>query len=161
MMPVTFDRAGLTGAGFQGFSSVAELAEPGGTQPIPSDPGVYVVLREAHGVPKFLDVGTGGWFQEADPNVATDLLRDRWVSTTPVLYVGKASSLRARVRQLVQFGQGKAVGHYGGRYLWQVAGSSWFVVAWQIDLAPARRESQLLSAFHEAHGSLPFANLRW
>ena len=55
------------------------------------------------------------------------------------------------------------MGHWGGRYLWQLADSSEFVIAWQespTEVNPRDEEKQLLRRFRETHGRLPFANLR-
>ena len=110
--------------------------------------------------PRFVDPGTGGWFKRTDPSVRVAVLRAKWVSGTPVVYIGMASSLRTRIGQLISFGSGRNVGHRGGRYLWQLADSATLIVAWRPDRNPGRLESELLRAFDGAHGALPFANLR-
>ncbi len=69
------------------------------------------------------------------------VLSSRWHATTDVLYIGKATSLRSRVGQLVRFGGGSPVGHWGGRYLWQVAGSAEFLVAWRAAADPGLMKS--------------------
>jgi hypothetical protein len=69
------------------------------------------------------------------------------------------SSLKLRIRALVDFGSGRPVGHRGGRYLWQLDGSSSFRVAWKP--APDARvlEIRLLTEFESEYGRLPFANI--
>jgi hypothetical protein len=154
-----FTKDGLEKAAFTGFTAVADLVidRCGDVGP---GPGVYVVLRVAPSRPRFLSTSVGGWFKGRDPTVDVALLRRRWVEDTHVLYIGKAgTSLRQRVRALVDYGSGRPVGHQGGRYLWQVEGSSSFLIAWK-PIADARREEiRLLDEFIGIHGSLPFANI--
>ena len=55
------------------------------------------------------------------------------------------------------------IGHWGGRYIWQLADSADLVVAWRRcnEGETAReREVELLSAFTQQYARLPFANLR-
>jgi excinuclease UvrABC nuclease subunit len=77
-----------------------------------------------------------------------------------VLYIGKADALRRRVRQYMAFGAGRPVGHWGGRLIWQLADSDALLVAWRETAEPLRVEAELLNAFADVFGSLPFANLR-
>lgn len=158
---ITFDRGGLEREGFSGFVPVATLAGPRGLDQVPRDPGVYVLVRAGTEEPHFIDPGTGGWFKGTDPNVRKGVLAANWVAAAPVVYIGMASSLRARVSQLIRFGQGRNVGHKGGRYLWQLADSGKLLLARQVHRAPAARESELLEAFVGEYGAFPFANLRW
>ena len=62
--------------------------------------------------------------------------------------------------QLVRFGRGEPIAHWGRRVLWQLADHEDLVVAWQMAEDPVGREAALLAAFREQHGRLPFANLR-
>jgi hypothetical protein len=156
-----FDRVGLEHAGFVGFVPVRALAQPGGLSVLPQDPGAYVLLRETLTAPRFVDPGTGGWFKGADPNVRVTVLAGNWVSDASVVYIGMASGLYERLGQLIKFGQGRNIGHKGGRYLWQLADAEDLLVAWQVHADPARRESDLLKTFAATYGVLPFANLRW
>lgn len=68
-------------------------------------------------------------------------------------------SLRIRIAELLDFGAGRPVAHYGGRYLWQVEGSERFLVAWRADVDPTRSENRLLRVFSERFGSYPYANI--
>lgn len=158
---IMFDRAGLERAGFAGLVTVAALSRPGAFQSLPRDPGVYVLVRDAVAGPAFIDPGTGGWFKDTDPNVRVAVLEANWIADASVVYIGMASSLRTRVGQLIKFGQGKNIGHKGGRYLWQLAGSGDLIVAWQICAEPRDRESELLRAFVDRYGAFPYANLQW
>jgi len=78
-----------------------------------------------------------------------------------VVYIGMASSLQERLGQLIKFGEGRNIGHKGGRYLWQLADSGKLLIAWQVAADPRRRESALLRSFVDIYGAFPFANLRW
>lgn len=155
-----FDRAGLEARGFVGFRRVAELRASTGLRTLPVEGGVYVVAIE-DSRPDFVDPGTGGWFKGSDPNVAVQTLRSKWVDGAYVVYIGKATSFRTRIGQLIKFGEGRDIGHKGGRYLWQLKGAEELVVAWQVHPDPAGEESALLEAFVAEYGTFPFANLRW
>ena len=68
-----------------------------------------------------------------------------------------------RLRQYARFGAGAPVGHWGGRYIWQLADSSELLVAWHViswyEIA-RDYERRLLKRFAELHdGRRPFANL--
>ena len=159
--------ASLRKQGFDGFVTFAELR--GGTRKkIPAVPGVYLVLRDLESCPEFLDVGTGGHFEGKDPNAPIPELKAKWVQGAVIVYVGQAGSnskgtLRKRIGQLIRFGQGKPVGHRGGRYIWQLRGAERLLVCWMnvADEDPRKVELELIEAFKSAYsGRLPFANLR-
>jgi len=145
--------------GFTGFASVADLQRSGGAAP-PQVPGVYVVLRSSPEDPSFLTASIGGWFKGRDPSVPSLTLRQKWVEGTPILYVGRTGNLQRRIKQLVKFGEGSPVGHWGGRYLWQLSGSDALLIAWRPDPEFVRAEAAMLATFVVQHGRLPFANLR-
>ena len=128
--------------------------------------GVYVVITPDAFLPRFLESGTGGFFKGTDPNVAISVLKSHWVEGVRVLNIGKAggisskSSLRKRIRQYLKFGQGKAIGHRGGRHIWQLEGSASLLIAWKTTTREPRDvERELISAFRVRHGRRPFANL--
>jgi hypothetical protein len=119
---MTIDIGVFRRKGFEGFVSAKRLREQGANDAPPA-PGVYVVLREESGPPKFLDASRGGWFKERDPSVDIAALERKWIAGEPLLYIGKADQvkgLRGRIWALVRFGDTKPVGHWGGRYLWQL-----------------------------------------
>jgi hypothetical protein len=123
--------------------------------------GVYVVLSPDTGRPKFLDESSGGHFKGRDPTVSVARLQQEWVDGTRVLYVGNAGCLQSRIKQLIGFGYGKPVGHWGGRLLWQLAGRERLLVAWRETPGedPAEVESRMLTAFSAEFHRRPFANL--
>jgi hypothetical protein len=160
-----FSAAGLRAAGFVGFVTVAQLrADACG--PVPTRPGIYVVLRASDAPPRFLRDSPAGWFKGVDPSETVSVLRARWVLGAPLLYVGKATAgrqqrrhLRKRLGELLGFGAGRPIGHRGGRYLWQIEGSDGFLVAWRPDDDPTAAENEVLRAFTAGYGSCPFANV--
>lgn len=136
---------------------------------VPPHPGVYVIIRNHCRKPRLLASSTGGHFRSKDPTVPRRTLEEKWVATAKVLYIGKAggrsqkASLRSRIRAYMQFGRGKARSHRGGRYIWQLAASRDLLVHWKVvpgGREPVAVERELLDAFREHHGVLPFANLR-
>jgi hypothetical protein len=152
-----FSRAWLESSGFVGFRPTGDLEQAPGA--IPSGPGVYAVLHTSSQPPQFLERSTGGWFKGRDPSVPVSVLRPRWHATTPIVYFGKADSLRRRIRLLLRFGRGQPVAHWGGRYLWQLDRSRSFEIAWRETDQPRALEAELLTDFAAHFGALPFANI--
>ena len=161
------NREFLQAQGFEGFKTMGELMD-GARTLIPAQKGVYVVLRESESAPKFLSEGTGGFFKGKSPNVSIAELEANWVEGTPVVYIGKAggvgssATLQKRLGQYLRFGQGANVGHWGGRYIWQLADSRDLIVCWKVlpNDEPREVERQMIADFKAAHaGKRPFANL--
>lgn len=144
---------------FDGHKTVATLAN--NSHLIPDVPGVYLVLFKGENQ-EFLTHGTGGYFKGKDPNVSIQELENNWVSGTEIVYIGKATSLKKRLGQLIKFGNGQAIGHWGGRLLWQLKGSSELVICWlpTPNQVPENVESELIAEFKSIHGKRPFTNLR-
>lgn len=152
-----FSSEGLLARGFAGFTVLRNLD----TRRAPAQGGVYTVLRRSTEPPSFLTVSLGGRFKGKDPTVSSRELSEDWVTGTPVVYIGKATSLRARLRQYRDFGNGKPVGHWGGRYIWQLADAAELLVAWKPTAEEPRTvEAEMIAAFVQQFGKRPFANLR-
>ena len=151
--------------GFTGFKKMSELFLDSSS--IPDIKGVYLVLHLDKKSPEFLTVGSGGHFKGKNPNVLTTELKSNWVDKTIVIYIGKAGSdsnsatLRSRLKQYFGFGQGKNIGHYGGRFIWQLKNSKDLVVCWKSlpTEDPRTFESNLIRQFVLTFGHRPFANL--
>ena len=152
-------------AGFMGFKKVSELFVD--TSLIPKEKGVYLVLNPNLKSPIFLQTGTGGYFKGKNPNVPIDELKLNWVDNSLVVYIGKAgkdgsqATLQSRLRQYLHFGQGRNVGHWGGRLIWQLKNSAELIVCWKTLLIsdPRTVEAQLIRQFVSEFTKRPFANL--
>lgn len=151
-----FNREWLESQGFSGFCTFNDIEQEG----FPGAGGVYVVLHNGDDPVRFLSVSTGGWFKGRDPTVDPAILELKWIAATPVIYIGKATNLKTRLGQLRAFGMGKAVGHWGGRYIWQVQGANRHRLAWKVtDKVPREAEQVLLASFVAEFGHRPFANI--
>lgn len=145
--------------GFEGFVPFNELLS---SVQLPKLKGVYVVLRTKREKVSFLEEGSGGYFKDKNPNVSIDELVDNWIDNAIVLYIGKASNLKNRLSIYKRFGEGKNLGHYGGRYIWQIKNAmSDLVVCWKAtnEGDEDKTESDLIYSFREQYGKRPFANL--
>lgn len=150
--------------GFQGFKTVAELNRLG-VDIIPDKMGTYLVLyKQNH--PVFLKNSIGGHFKGKDPSVPVSKLVNSWISNEEIIYIGQAggngskATLRKRLKQYLQFGSGKPVGHWGGRYIWQLKDSEKLVIAWKETAQdPYIIETEMINKFKSKHGERPFANL--
>jgi hypothetical protein len=156
----------LRGRGFEGFVPVSELVRSRCCE-VPEVPGIYCVLRLNAEPPKFLDQSVGGNFKGKDPTVAVQRLERKWISNAVVLNIGKAggrggATLKSRINQYMLFGQGKQIGHRGGRYIWQLHDSQNLILCWMPtpESMPRDVEKALIREFEEAYQGLPFANLR-
>jgi hypothetical protein len=161
-MPASFERADLERVGFVGWRTWTDLRTSHFSE-VPALPAAYVVYRCDMSEPVFLTSSSGGRFKDRDPSVAIPTLRAKWVPRARVVYIGKANVASQRLRQFARFGTGERVGHWGGRYIWQLADSTDLLVAWHgIAWSETARdyEKRLLARFGELHGGAkPFANL--
>lgn len=160
-----FDESGLVARSFQGFHTFKELR----IDEVPKAPGVYVVLRSVQFAHLVLEESVGGRFKHKDPSADSGILTERMNYLSDTLYIGKADAgpkanrgLQKRVSELAKFGNGLPVGHWGGRYLWQLSESTSLRVAWKEthDRSAREAERELLEEFLDLHGQLPFANIR-
>jgi hypothetical protein len=152
--------------GFQGFITIGHLFND--RSKLPKEKGVYMILIPSSFIPKFKTVGTGGYFKGKNPNLTLEELQNNWVENESIIYIGKAGSetgsatLKSRLNQYLNFGQGKAVGHWGGRLIWQLQNSENLIVCWKTTQGeePSKVESKLIESFKAIHNKRPFANLR-
>jgi len=133
---------------------------------VPTQKGVYLIIRYSLGKPNFLEKSVGGYYKGLYPSYRKDDVVSNWVDGARVLYVGKASGkkgLRQRLRQFVQFGLGKPVAHRGGRLIWHLKDNQDLTVRWfeSGDRDPEEVETTLIKIFKDVHrGKRPFANLQ-
>lgn len=150
--------------GFEGFLPLAAVRNS--LLQIPSDFGIYAVVRPDRAAPEFLAKSGAGRFKGLNPAYPVDELKRKWVRGADVLYIGKAGptarrTLRRRILELIQFGSGEPVGHRGGRALWQLVGIWQARIAWKVAPdVPRRSERELLAKFEREFGILPYANFR-
>jgi len=146
----------LSEIGFEGFE---RLLDPGLARKLPHASGIYVALLDPPTPVQFLTRSVGGHFKDKDPTVREDVLRQKYIAGCVTQYIGRATTLDQRVPQLARFGRGEPVGHWGGRYLWQLPEHRNLRVAWRLEADPAQAEADLLDEFETTYGQLPFANL--
>lgn len=165
MVYVVTTRADLDELGFLGFVPFSELPESG----VPEGGGVYAVLRVASAPPAFLDESAAGRHKGRNPTVSIEKLDSAWVPGVEVVYIGKATpgaagrrGLRKRLDEYRRHGAGERVGHWGGRYVWQLADAEKLLVAWLPTPGQdaSEVEGKLIALFLEQVGRLPFANLK-
>lgn len=155
----------IKNAGFIGFSKMSELFVDSST--IPKIKGVYLVLNPNYRKPEYLQIGTGGHFKGKNPNVLIDELESNWVENSLVVYIGKAggltskATLNSRLKQYFRYGQGKNIGHWGGRLIWQLKNCNDLIVCWKplLNNDPRTFESSLIKRFVSKFSKRPFANL--
>ena len=163
----------LKEAGFKGFVPVSVLkttgiySKDGAADRELDKAGVYMVVRDTTGAPSFREIGTGGHFKGKNPNVPIRELENEWVDGETVIYIGKAggqksnATLRKRLKQYIRFGSGEAVGHWGGRYIWQLEDADQLLFCWKAYADAEQLEKALIATFKECHdGKRPFANLK-
>ncbi len=145
--------------GFEGWLTIDQMRN-GGITDVPTQAGVYTVLRETAAAPSFLAGSPGAPVKGRDPTVTLSSLEANWVEGAQILYIGRAGALRRRLRELVRFGAGSPTSNWGGRLLWQLSDAPDLVVAWRLtgDDPPKAAEAALLADFRARHGKPPFAN---
>lgn len=151
--------------GFKGFETVETLMMYECSQ-VHKQKGIYFVLN-TNGSPSFLQQSVGGHFKNRNPTVSVNELKENWVDSTLVVYIGKAggsnsrATLQSRLKQYMRFGEGEPVGHWGGRLIWQLANNSDLTICYKTLSAsePRDEEKKLILDFELNYGKMPFANL--
>lgn len=122
---------------------------------LPTRPGLYLILWPAE-LP--LEI-------RPEAGAAGEGLRQRWQAInhrtpTDILYIGKADSLRQRIRQLARFGRGHATNHPGGRDLWWIDGieQAGLLIVECPDGRQTGFENESLERFHAEHADYPLGN---
>lgn len=163
---------------FEGFKQIGDLFKDHSS--IPEERGNYLVLYLQGGQPEFIKPGVGGFFKNRDPNVETDKLKCNWISGEIVIYIAQAggiqrgkwsnATLRERISTYMEFGKTKPVGHWGGRYIWQIKNYGDLVICWKPlpnkIRDPKQTEYKMIQEFKKLHENRmcnegrPFANLK-
>ena len=148
----------LRGQGFDGHVAVADLRRGNGDK-IPDALSVYLVLRDSASNPEFLETGTDGHFKGKDPNIPIARLVDEWVEGSMVVYVDQTGNkskgtLKRRIGTVTRVGQGAAVGHWGGRLVWQLARADRLLFCWKeiADDDSRNVEKELIETFASTYG---------
>jgi hypothetical protein len=159
--------ANIDGTSLDGFSEPISIGALHETRcsAVPQDSGIYLIVRTSDCLPKFLEKSTGGAFKKRDPSCLPEFIRKNWVQGARVMYVGKAAGrrgLRRRLDDLVAFGYGEAVGHWGGRLLWHLPEAEKLLVRWRTCSTEQadRAETNAIGSFKTLYGKRPYANLR-
>ena len=155
----------LKQSGLSGFKTVKELWQDKSC--LPKVPGVYLVLNPTKRY-EFISPGVGGFFKGRNPNVPIQELRYNEVPNSLVVYVDKAggtpgkATLRSRLGQYLRFGQGKPVGHWGGRHIWQLKNHQSLIFCWKPtpEEMPRAIEQRLIREYQTQFLKRPFANLQ-
>lgn len=159
--------ASIDGISLEGFSepvSFGILRETRCSR-VPQHSGIYLVLRMADCRPEFLVKSTGGAFKKKDPTCPAEFVFKNWIEGACVVYIGKAAGeggLRRRLDDLIAFGYGKPLGHWGGRLLWHLPEKEKLLVRWRIcavgeaDMAETKAIADFKSIYA---GRRPYANL--
>jgi hypothetical protein len=143
-----------------------ERPRPNWSQIPPDKHCVYVIYCDGGGMPDFKEVSNGGSFKKHSPTVPVGTLKDAWVDGAFLLNVGETHgttmNLRKRIKRYIRCGLGKATGHYGGRYAWQLPDDMQddLLVAWKWEGVedPQELEVSIARAFRAQHsGKYPFA----
>ena len=146
---------------FKGFKTIRELKES--CSEVPSSNGVYLVLRRNNQQPIFSISSLGGYVKVPNdsPCYSLSYLQEQYVNGTCILYIGKSTNMRSRLRSYMRFGQGKRASHGGGRAIWQMTDVDDFVICWAETLENSRMvEWRMIQAFKLSHeGKRPFANM--
>ncbi|MGZ2370407.1 hypothetical protein ACXR6G_11510 [Ancylomarina sp. YFZ004] len=159
------DIKGLEEHGFRGFKTIEELWD--NRSSIPKEKGVYLVIDPNYKNTEYIPTGVGGFFKGKNPNVSISELKCNFVPNSLVVYIGKAGSLtgkatlNSRLGQYLRFGQTKNVGHWGGRYIWQIKNHSDLIFCWKTipTEEPREIEKLLLEQYATSFNKRPFANL--
>lgn len=152
---------------FVGFETIGEL-QRNNCEHVSEKRGVYIVIQTPVSEPKFISFSNAGHFKQKNPTVSLERLYKHWVDSAIVVYIGKSGSstnkrsLKMRFCEFVNFGMGQPVGHWGGRFIWQLANSDKLQICWKPTLVeePIDVERRLIREFKEYYKKRPFANLR-
>lgn len=159
------DITSIKESGFEGFIKINELMMTNCAN-VPRQQGIYFVLNPTR-QRDLSDLNVGGHFKGRNPTISFTELQSNWVDDTLVLYIGKAggfssqATLHSRLKQYMRFGNGEPVGHWGGRFIWQLNNNQDLVIGWKPlpGEEPREVEKRLIREFTTVYRKRPFANL--
>ena len=114
-------------------------------------PGVYAISVVA---------GATDTCERVDVSTLSPAQRDRWLPRHPIIYIGRAGSLSDRLHQFYTHRYGDHAPHRGGQDV-LLLGHLQRWVFWSPTLRFQAAEHDLIHAFVEHSGHLPFANRRF
>lgn len=128
---------------------------------IPEEPGVYWILSPEGFSIRFHQMP----YHPKCKLYPVELLQAKLTNCNDkqILYIGKAQGkkgLRQRVRQYMNYGQGKSNIHQGGRAVWQIEDSEFLLLGYEVCHHADVRERQLLSEYRAQNFFYPLANWR-
>lgn len=128
---------------------------------IPDTPGIYWI---------FAPEGMPVLFHEREYHPKAQIyplekLHNKFALCTEhkTLYIGKAEGkrgLQQRLKQYMDYSQGKGTIHRGGRAIWQIENAEFLLVAYETCEHPSIQEHQLLQCYRKQNGTYPLANWR-
>lgn len=156
----------MKSSGFFGFEEIQSLMNNNCTN-VPERKGIYFVLTDEIS-PEFLSQSVGGHFKGKNPTVNISKLYQKWVNNSVVIYIGQAGggtskeTLNDRLKTYMSFGKENPVGHWGGRYIWQLKNNRRLKICWKSisNDDPEKVEKSLIKEFESQFGKKPFANIR-
>lgn len=126
-----FKRKHLEYYAFKGFIPIRDLRGDK-IKEVPTNPGLYVVLREDDTEPNFLDKNVADFYTKKSYTFDIELLKERWVKGQHLIYISAAKSLRQKIRWYLKYKKGfEHETKIAGRIIWQIEGHNDFVIAWQ------------------------------
>ena len=128
---------------------------------VPNAPGVYWVFAP-EGMPVCFSEQTERFKAKSYPAKTLQEKYERCADKS-ILYIGKAEGkrgLRQRLKQYMDYGQGKGNIHAGGRAIWQISECGLLLLGYEVCENAGERERQLLQEYREKNGSYPLANWR-
>ena len=119
-------------------------------EPVPErGPGVYVIARVA-------SADSVGERLDAEAVLREERPARLWLPTEPVIYIGKATSLRERLNQFYRHRYGDRSPHRGGQDVLLLSCPLW--IDWSAVAVPEAAERAMLGHFKLTVGARPFAN---
>ena len=125
---------------------------------------MHLVSNPTQEKPEFLNKSVGGHFKGKEPTVNLKCMEKNRGDDAEILYVGRTikpnRTLHNRVSELISFGSGKRVGHWGGRLIWQLKNHDELLICWLTHKDPVEMRKKIIREFKFKYKALPFANLR-